>query len=111
MADLCPIGSFIDYITDSSNIWDKSKYVAGRTVSGFTLAGSEFSFRFIYLLGSAFMEGTFGKDAFRIELVYRDSIGFQIKRTMADGNVLEEAHPWHDSEKVKQIMLRYADTY
>jgi hypothetical protein len=69
------LGKFLSYITDSENVWDKEKYVASRRVSG-TVFGQEADFRYMYVLGNAFLEGHIGDS--KVRIYYLKLQGFQI---------------------------------
>lgn len=109
MTTICPIKSFVDYITDPKNVWDKTKYVPRRTVSGIMPNGNEFSFRFTYVLGNAFMEGTFGKDADIVEVAYRSANGFAVRYTSATGTVSDRSFTLDQSDLLLADLLSCAN--
>lgn len=103
-----PFDAFVDYIIDPGNVWDKTKYVNSRRVSGVTEDGAEFNFSYSYLLGNAYMEGTFGIDADVVILTYVRNQGFQISRKMGTGTEWREGFPPHQHDMVKQTLNIFA---
>ena len=109
-ASICPIGDFVDYITDPKNVWDPSKYLDKRRVSGETQKGAELNLSYNYVLGNSYMVGTFGRTSLcKIEVFYRDIQGFQVKIQLNDSAEFHDSFTPQNKEKVKELLLRYAD--
>ncbi|QBJ02652.1 hypothetical protein MZD04_gp124 [Pseudomonas phage Psa21] len=102
-----PIRSFIEYITDAESVWDPTRYIQGRRLSD-SNAEFEYMLTYSYLLGGAYMTGTFGKEGITVELWFRDTQGFQIAVSL-DGKELDRfSYPPHATEEVIQRLEHLA---
>lgn len=107
----CCIGDYIDYITNPENVWDPSKYLDKRRISGITEQGVEIQFGYSYVIGNSYMTGMFGKSSpSTVEVFYRELQGFQIKIKFSnDSFEFHESFTTQNKEKVKDFLLMYAN--
>lgn len=106
----CPIGDYIDYITNPDNIWNPEKYLNSRRISGVTGEGTELQFTYSYVLGNSYMVGNIGKGfSTKVEVFYRDLQGFQVKIDLGNGCIYEEGFVPYKKEKAKELILHYAN--
>ena len=106
----CPVSDYIDYITNPENVWDPSKYLDKRRISGVTEKGVEIQFNYNYVIGNSYMIGTFGcMSPCKIEVFYRDLQGFQVTISINDNADWHESFTPGQKEEVKELLIRYAN--
>jgi hypothetical protein len=96
------INQFVDYITNPTHTWDPSKYKKNERVFYLTQQEkNDFDFVYTYILGTAYMKGTYGKDKDTIEVFYRELQGFQVVTTVDGREASRASFPPHGVAEVK----------
>jgi hypothetical protein len=102
-----PTDDFVDYVSNSDNVWNPERYLDGRRCNG-VHDGHDYNFRYSYTLGNAYMSGTLGKEGFKVEVYFQYMEGYQVV-TLLDGKVFErQAFQVYQTAEVKDLLAKYA---
>lgn len=102
------INAIIDHITNGDHVWEPSKYLYSRRVSGVTENGIEYNLVYNYQLGTCYMTGTLGSDADEVEMFFRYNQGFQFKFTLLQGEDFTDSYPPFAVTQVKEMLAHRA---
>lgn len=103
-----PTDDFVDYITNSDNVWNPERYLESRRCNG-VHEGDDYNFKYTYVLGNAYMVGTLGRIGnIKVEVYYQHLQGFQVHLFMDGEKFRHFACVPHKADEVKELLAFYA---
>lgn len=100
-----PTDDFVNYVTNADNVWNPERYLENRRVNGVT-DGYEYSFKYTYTIGNAYMTGQIGQ--VKVEVYYQYLQGFQVYIRLDGELIKQESFVPHKVEEVKELLAFYA---